>query len=466
MTPKASTGEIALVFDLVLPAKFNPATEKPQAVRQLVVINGAVIHRITTAVKTGSWNISRYGKDRFDQLTTGPDHSDPKTGTWLGKWIGQHDREGYAFAGVEMLIELTADEAASLRGEVMPDSIQEKIEKEREDSGIKDPWVGPLILSTPLDEYINNSVAVWLDAVESGSITNSGKTAVPVSDPIALVVEPLAAKDGREPVRVGTVLTRPNGQVYVARKLRDRLSDVQWLRDLLACDMPALLYGPPGTGKTALIEVAYEGRAITVMGSEDTDRADFEGSYVQTADGSFVWVDGPLLRAMEEGVPLFIDEIGLISPKTLSLVYAAMDGRQEVRVTANPERGVVKAKPGFMIVAATNPDAPGVRLSEALLSRFVAQAEVGTDWDVARRLGLPENITAALRNLDEQREASGLRGSPQMREAIAFIRTSAVFGEDIALANLVAASHKDDREYIIDMLKRAVGRPVSALALS
>ena len=465
MAPKASTGEIALVFDLVLPAKFNPTTEKPQAVRQLIVLDGAVLHRITTAANTGTWNISKYGKARYDQLTTGPEHADPKTGTWLGKWIGQHDREGYAFSGSEMLIELTEDEVGFLRREIMPDAVELKITKAREAAGIKDPWVGPLVLGTPLHEYINSSVAEWLDAVEAGSVSNR-KPAAPVADPIALVIEPIASKDGREPVRVGTVLTRPNGQVYVARKLRDRLSDVQWLRDLLACDMPALLYGPPGTGKTALIEVAYEGRAITVMGSEDTDRADFEGSYVQTADGSFVWVDGPLLRAMEEGVPLFIDEIGLISPKTLSLVYAAMDGRQEVRVTANPERGVVKAKPGFMIVAATNPDAPGVRLSEALLSRFVAQAEVNTDWDVAQRLGLPEHITAALRNLDEQRVASGLRGSPQMREAIAFIRTSAAFGEDIALANLVAASHKDDRDFIIDMLKRAVGRPVSALALS
>ena len=282
---------------------------------------------------------------------------------------------------------------------------------------------------------------------------------------VAVTPTVLVASARGDVVHVGDVLIRPNGQPYVARCVRNKLSDVEWLRALLANDMPVLLYGPPGTGKTALIEVSYEGAAYTVMGSDDTERSDFEGSYVQTADGAFVWVDGPLVRAMEEGVPLFVDEIGLISPKVLSLLYAAMDGRQEIRITANPERGIVKAKPGFMVVAATNPHAPGVRLSEALLSRFVAQAEMNTDWSVARRLGLAENVAAALENLDKKRAAGEIAGSPQMREALGFIKTSAVFGPEIALSNLVAASQENDRDVISDVLSRAMGTKVAPLAL-
>lgn len=288
-------------------------------------------------------------------------------------------------------------------------------------------------------------------------------------DPMAVAhviapVVPTAVVAG-DRVKIGDVLVRPNGQPYMARRVLDKLSDVQWMRDLLANDMPALLYGPPGTGKTALIEVAYEGKAYTVMGSDDTERSDFEGSYVQTADGAFVWVDGPLVHAMEEGVPLFIDEVGLISPKVLSLVYAAMDGRQEIRITANPERGIVKAQPGFMIVAATNPHAPGVRLSEALLSRFICQAEMNTDWDVARRLGLADNVAAALENLDKKRTAGEIAGSPQMREALAYIKTASVFGQELALSNLVAASQENDRDVIADVLSRALGVKVTPLAL-
>jgi MoxR-like ATPase len=50
-------------------------------------------------------------------------------------------------------------------------------------------------------------------------------------------------------------------------------------------------------------------------------------------------------KAAESGGVYFIDEIGLIDPKVLSIVYGLMDGRREITVTANPERGTVKAHP-------------------------------------------------------------------------------------------------------------------------
>ena len=318
-------------------------------------------------------------------------------------------------------------------------------------------------------DVIGRAIAAWAeqDPAFVNAAPRAGRARRPRGEaPIERVVVPavaVAAAPG-DRVKIGATLHRPNGDAYIARRVHETLSDVQWLRDLLANDMPVLLYGPPGTGKTALIEVAYD-KVYTIMGSEDTERADFEGSYVQTADGAFVWVDGPLIRAMEEGVPLFVDEIGLISAKSLSLLYGAMDGRQEIVITANPERGTIKAKPGFMVVAATNPHAPGVRLSEALLSRFVAQAEIGTDWKVARKLGLRDEIAAAFENLDKKRAAGEIAGSPQMREALAFVKTDAVFGSTIAMANLVAASLEGDRDVIADVLSRAVGVKVKPLAL-
>ena len=331
------------------------------------------------------------------------------------------------------------------------------------------------VIADAIGAWASNDPA-WVAAMPKAALARRPRAAAadpdvpddaPEDTPVPAVAAPtvLVASPRGDVVHVGDVLIRPNGQPYVARCVRGKLSDVEWLRSLLANDMPILLYGPPGTGKTALIEVVYEGGAYTVMGSDDTERADFEGSYVQTADGNFIWVDGPLIHAMEEGVPLFVDEIGLISPKVLSLLYAAMDGRQEIRITANPERGIVKAKPGFMVVAATNPHAPGVRLSEALLSRFVAQAEMNTDWNVARHLGLDDTVASALENLDRKRLAGEIAGSPQMREALGFIKTAAVFGQELALANLVAASQENDRDVIADVLSRATGEKVSPLAL-
>jgi len=257
---------------------------------------------------------------------------------------------------------------------------------------------------------------------------------------------------------------RPNGTKYFGRKWGVH-SDVLTLRKAreatakvfagsAGSPMFALLYGAPGCGKTALVEAAYSD-VYTLMGTGDTEVADMIGGYVQTPAGGFEWVDGDLIKAAETGGVYFIDEIGLIDPKVLSIVYGLMDGRRELTITANPERGTIKAHPEFFVVAATNPNAPGVRLSEALLSRFTLQVEMTTDWALARKMGVPTALVTVAQNLAKKQLAREVSWSPQFRELIAFRDIAETFGTDFAIANLLAASPELDRPIVADVLTRA-----------
>jgi nitric oxide reductase NorQ protein len=259
---------------------------------------------------------------------------------------------------------------------------------------------------------------------------------------------------------------RPNGDSYYARKWGAH-ADVEALRKAREATaaafggaggspMFALLYGAPGCGKTALVEAAFSD-VYTLMGTGDTEVADLVGGYVQTPSGGFEWVDGDLIRAAETGGVYFIDEIGLIDPKVLSVVYGLMDGRREITVTANPDRGTVKAHPNFYVIAATNPNAPGVRLSEALLSRFTIQAEMTTDWGLARKLGVPTTLVTVAQNLAKKQTAREVSWAPQMRELLAFRDISVTFGNQFAIANLLAAAPEMDRPVVADVLTRAYG---------
>ena len=266
------------------------------------------------------------------------------------------------------------------------------------------------------------------------------------------------------------VITRPNGTDYHVRKVGTH-DDVMMLRELRKAGINVMAYGPPGTGKTALIEAAFAGDDLpeaergmyTVQGSGDTEVADFVGGFIQLPNGQYEWVDGPMLRAMEEGKPLYVDEVPLIDPKVLAGLYSVMDGRNELRVTQNPERGVVKAKPGFYVLAACNPNAPGARMSEALTSRFNLQFQVTTDYQLAKRLGVSSKMVTAAQNMQRKLEKGEMGWAPQLRELLAFKDVSALLGEDVALRNVISGSPEIDRPMVQDVLSRSFAKQLTEL---
>ena len=269
-----------------------------------------------------------------------------------------------------------------------------------------------------------------------------------------------------------TKVTRPNGVDYYIRKIGTH-EDVMMLRTARENGLSFMAYGPPGTGKTALIEAAYcdndyvpaagSNQVFTVQGTGDTETADFIGGFVPHGADSFQWNDGPLVRAMTEGAVLYIDEIALIDPKVMAVVYSVMDGRGELAITQNPERGIVKAEPGFFIASACNPNAPGARLSEAILSRFVVQFEVTTDYALAKSLGVPDKMVNAAMNLAKKLSTQEVGWAPQLRELLAFKEIGEAFGEEIALRNVISAAPELDRAVVQDVLQRTYGRPFEEL---
>jgi MoxR-like ATPase len=257
-------------------------------------------------------------------------------------------------------------------------------------------------------------------------------------------------------------ITRPNGMAYAPRTLSG-MADVTALRKLRTAGVPALLYGPPGTGKTSVVEAAF-GDVYTVAGDGDTTVADLLGEYTQSPDGRYVFSHGPVVRAMREGRPLFIDDTTLIPPSVLAVVYPAMDGRREIIVKANAGE-IVTAAEGFYVIGGHNPGVHGAILSDALSSRFAVQIQVSTDYELAKELGIDSRATRVARNLAARQARGEIGWAPQLRELIAFQKIASVLGVKAAASNLIGIAPEADRDVVTEAVGKTFGEILTPLAL-
>jgi nitric oxide reductase NorQ protein len=258
-------------------------------------------------------------------------------------------------------------------------------------------------------------------------------------------------------------IRRPNGAMYYPRALAPGISDVEALGKLRDAGIPALLYGPPGTGKTSMAEAAFDD-LITIAGDGDTTVGDLIGDWTQKDDGGYEFKYGPVIEAMLEGRALLIDDATLISPKVLAAMYPAMDGRKQITVKAHKGE-VITAEDGFYVIAGHNPNVHGAILSDALSSRFSTQIHVETDYDLCRQLRIDSKAVTIARNLAKLVTTGEVGWAPQLRELIAFQKIADTIGLEVAFSNLIGIAPAEDRDQVAEIVARAAGQKVTALAL-
>jgi len=263
-------------------------------------------------------------------------------------------------------------------------------------------------------------------------------------------------------------------ETYRSRDLAGQ-ADIEVLRICRESEMPVILHGPPGAGKTRLVNTAFP-EAITINGDGDTITDDFVGSWQPTDEpGRFVWTDGPLVEAMRNGVPLFVDDCTLISPKVMAVLYPVMDGRGFVQVKSHPvpdpaneSRYIadkVEATPGFFVIGGHNPGVHGAILTEALASRFAIQIEVTTDFAVAREMRIDPKVIKLAEHLTTLHGNNEVGWRPQMRELLAYQRIKERLSEQAAIANLVGLVPLEDRPVVEKEVTSIYGEKISHLAL-
>ena len=123
------------------------------------------------------------------------------------------------------------------------------------------------------------------------------------------------------------------------------------------------------------------------------------------------------------------------------------------------------AAPGFYVAAGHNPGVHGAILSDALSSRFSAQIQVSTDYDLATALKIDRRAVRAARNLATRVRNGEIGWAPQLRELIAYQRIADALGTPAAAGNLIGIAPEEDRDTVASVIRAAFGTDVVPLAL-
>ncbi|MGW0432686.1 ATP-binding protein [Micromonospora sp. NPDC003197] len=169
----------------------------------------------------------------------------------------------------------------------------------------------------------------------------------------------------------------------------------------LAGERGLLLVGEPGTAKSMLSELLAAAvcgtSALTVQGTAGTTEDAFRYGWnyallLAQGPSQQALVDSPVLTAMRTGRVARIEEVTRCLPEVQdALVSILSDRRMNVPELSGTDEGLIRAVPGFTVIATANLRDRGVsEMSAALKRRFNFEtihpiADAATETDLVRR---------------------------------------------------------------------------------
>lgn len=228
----------------------------------------------------------------------------------------------------------------------------------------------------------------------------------------------------------------PSGEAvegYVGRDITpapNAMTDFQ-VFDLAAEEhLNVLLVGDTGAGKTTGVRAwarSHGKPCYVVPGNGPLDPPSLFGRFIpEPQTGTFVWIDGPVTTLLRHGGVLVLDEINMISPKVLSVLYPLLDGRREIPLLDHSGE-VVHAHKDLMVFATQNEGlgySGTMPLSHAIKNRFLI-LRWGYETAVEKQLVKSKTLLSLADRIREQHHSGDIETPTTTNSLMTFERLAA-----------------------------------------
>jgi len=242
---------------------------------------------------------------------------------------------------------------------------------------------------------------------------------------------------------------------------------------------PAYVAGLSGNGKTLMIEQACArlGREyVRVQITPETDEDDLIGGF-RLINGETVFSKGPVIKAMERGAILLIDEIDRGSNKIMAL-QGVMEGKP---VLIKKTGEMVRPAPGFNVFATANTKGQGsddgkfiaaTIIDEAFLERFTITVEqpyptLATERKILMKhmekfgkvdKDFAENLVAWSETIRKTFEDGGVDEVISTRRLCHIVQSYAIFEDKLKAIELcISRFDTDTKEAFLDLFTKVDG---------
>ncbi len=297
------------------------------------------------------------------------------------------------------------------------------------------------------------------------------------------LVVPFEKKEDKIMASVTSIM---NDEVFVPQKDQ---SFVSWghFKDVVSVIKSSIFYpvyvtGLSGNGKTMMVEQAcakLNREYVRVQITPETDEDDLIGGF-RLVNGETVFNKGPVIKAMEKGAILLIDEIDRGSNKIMCL-QGVLEGKP---VLIKKTGEVINPSNGFNVIATANTKGKGSEdgrfiaatiIDEAFLERFTITLEQPyPSSNVERKIiinhmqkfdcldeSFADNLTVWSETIRKTFADGGVDEIISTRRLCHIVQSYSIFGDKLKAIQLcVSRFDEDTRDGFLDLYTKVDAEPV------